>query len=73
MCQSHLNNRQYSLCLFENNPSLIINEKINYANQHFLTDNEYEDLINPYNKISNFYISPKLHKSTELNKNKNFE
>ena len=32
MCQSHLNNEQYYQCLFENNPSLIVNEKIiNYA------------------------------------------
>ena len=26
MCQSHLNNEQYYRCLFENDPSLIINE-----------------------------------------------
>ena len=26
MCQSHLNNEQYCRCLFENDPSLIINE-----------------------------------------------
>ena len=26
MCQSHLNNDQYYRCLFENDPSLIINE-----------------------------------------------
>ena len=26
MCQSHLNNGQYYWCLFENDPSLIINE-----------------------------------------------
>ena len=45
MCQSHLNNEQYYRCLFENDPSLIVNEKIiNYANKYhsILTDNEYE-------------------------------
>ena len=32
MCQLHLNNEQYYRCLFENDPSLIVNEKIiNYA------------------------------------------
>ena len=32
MCQSHLNAEQYYRCLFENDPSLSINEKIiNYA------------------------------------------
>ena len=70
MCQSHLNNEQYYRCLFENDPSLIVNEKIiNYANKYrsILTDNEYEYLINRNYKISNFYMNPKLHKSKELN------
>ena len=47
-----------------------MNEKIiNYANKYrsILTDNEYEYLINRNNKISNFYMNPKLHKSKELN------
>ena len=47
MCQSTLNNEQY-YCLFENNPSLMIYEKIiNYANKYWniLTDNEYEYLL----------------------------
>ena len=71
MCQSHLNNEQYYRCLFENDPSLIVNEKIiNYANKcsSILTDNEYEYLINDNYKLSNFYMNPKLHKSKELNK-----
>ena len=35
MCQSHWNNEQYYQCLFENDPSLIVNEKIiNYANKY---------------------------------------
>ena len=70
MCQSHLNNEQYYRCLFENDSSLIINEKIiNYANKYHstLTDNEYEYLINRNYKISNFFMNPKLHKSKELN------
>ena len=70
MCQSHLNNEQYYRCLFENDPSLIVNEKIiNYPNKYrsILTDNEYEYLINRNYKISNFYMNPKLHKSKELN------
>ena len=49
MYQSHLNSEQYYQCLFENDPSLIVNEKIiNYANKYrsILTDNEYEYLIN---------------------------
>ena len=36
--------KRYYQCLFENNPSLIINEKIiNYANKfwNIITDNEY--------------------------------
>ena len=69
MCQSHLNNEQYYRCLFENDPSLIVNEKIiNYANKYrsILTDNEYEYLINRNYKISNFYMDPKLYKSKEL-------
>ena len=34
MCQSHLNNEQYYQWLFENDPSLIVNDKIiNYANK----------------------------------------
>ena len=43
LCQSHLNNEQYDWCLFEIDPSLIVNEKIiNYANKYcsILTDNE---------------------------------
>ena len=47
MCQSHLKNEQYYQCLFENNPSLTVNEKIiNYAIKYrsILTDNEYEYL-----------------------------
>ena len=70
MCQSHLNNEQYYWCLFENNPSLIINENIiNHPNKYcsIFTDNEYEYLINHNYKISNFYMNPKLHKSKELN------
>ena len=70
MCQSHLNNEQYYRCLFENDPSLIVNEKIiNYANKYrsILTDNEYEYLINRNYKIPNFYMNPKLYKSRELN------
>ena len=79
MCQSHLNNEQYYPCLFENNPTLIVNEKIiNYANKYcsILTNNEYEYLINCNYKISNFYMNPKLHESKDLNKiieNKNSE
>ena len=79
MSQSHLNKEQYYRRLFENDPSLIINEKIiNYANKYhsILTDNEYEYLINRNYKISNFYMNPKLHKSKELNEiieNKNSE
>ena len=48
MCQSHLNNEQYYRCLFENDRSLIIHEKImNYTNkyQSIRTDNKYEYLI----------------------------
>ena len=70
MCQSHLNNKQYYQCLFENDPSLIVNEKIiNYPNKYrsILTDNEYEYLINRNYKISNFYMDPKLHEFKELN------
>ena len=70
MCQSHLNNEQYYRCLFENDPSLIRNEKIiNYENKYrsILTDNEYEYLINRNYKIPNFYMNPKLYKSRELN------
>ena len=47
MCQSHLN-EQYYRCLFENDRSLIIHEKImNYTNryQSIRTDNKYEYLI----------------------------
>ena len=47
MCQSHLNNEEYYQCLLENDPSLIINEKIiNYANEYcsISTDNEYNIL-----------------------------
>ena len=69
MCQSHLNNEQYYRCLFENDPSLIVNEKIiNYANEYcsIVTDNKYEYLVNRNYKISNFYINPKLHKSIQL-------
>ena len=57
MCQSHSNNEQYHRYLFENDPSLIVNEKIiNYASkcQRILTDNEYEYLINHNYKIFNF-------------------
>ena len=70
-CQSHLNNEQYYWCLFENDPSLIVNEKIiSYTNKYcsILTDNEYEYLINRNYQICNFYMNPKLHKSKELNK-----
>ena len=70
MCQSHLNNEQYYRCLFENDPSMIVNEKIiNYANKYhsILTDNEYEYLINRNYQIFDFYVNPKLHKSKELN------
>ena len=40
--QLHLNNEQYYGCLFINNPSLNINQKlVNYANKYWsiLTDN----------------------------------
>ena len=70
MSQSHLNKEQYYRRLFENDPSLIINEKIiNYANKYhsILTDNEYEYLISCSYKISNSCMNPKLHKSKELN------
>ena len=70
MCQSHLNNGQCYRCLFENDPSMIVNEKIiNYANKYhsILTDNEYEYLINRNYQIFDFYVNPKLHKSKELN------
>ena len=71
MGESHLNNEKYYRCLFENNPSLIINETIiNYANKfrrYILTDNEYEYLTNRSYKISIFYMNPKLHKPKELN------
>ena len=73
MCQSHLNNEQYYRCLFENDRSLIVNEKIiSYTNKYcsILTDNEYEYLINRNCKISTFYMNPRLHKSKELNKSK---
>ena len=49
MCQSYLNNEQHYRCLIENDPSLIINEKIiNYVITYrgILTDNGYEYLIN---------------------------
>ena len=68
--KSHLNNKQYYRCYFENDSSLIINVKIsNFAikYQNILTDNEYEYLINRNDKISNFYMNRKLHKSKELN------
>ena len=71
MHQSHLNNEQYYRCLFGNDPSLIVNEKItNCANKYsiILTDNEYKYLINCNYKISNFCMNPKLNKSKELNK-----
>ena len=70
MCQSHLNNDQYYRCLLENDPSLIVNEKIiNYSNKYrsILTDHEYEYLTNHSYKVSNFYMNTKLHKSKELN------
>ena len=77
--QSHLKNEQYCRSLFENDPSLIVNETIiNYANKYLsiLTDNDYEYLINRNCKISNFHMNPKLYKSKELNEiieNKNSE
>ena len=49
MCQSHWNNEQCYRCLFETDPSLIVDEKIiYYANQYpsISTNNEYEYLIN---------------------------
>ena len=70
MCQSHLNNVQCYRCLFENDPSWIVNENnINYSNKYhnILTDNEYEYLINCNYNISNFYMNPRLHKSKQLN------
>ena len=70
MCQSHLNNEQYYRCLFENDPSLTLNEKIiNYSSKYrsILTDNEHEYFINHNYKTSNSYMNPKLHKSKELN------
>ena len=70
MCQSYLNNEQYYRCLIENDPSLIINEKIiNYVITYrgILTDNGYEYLINRNYIICNFYMNPILHKSKELN------
>ena len=48
MYQSHLNNEKYYRCLFDNDPSIIINEKIiNYVYKYrnILTDNEYEYFI----------------------------
>ena len=65
MCQLHLNNEQYYLCLFGNDLSLIINGKlINNGNKHrsILTDNENEYLINRNYKIDNFYMNQKFHK-----------
>ena len=73
MCKSHLNNEQYHQCLFEDDPSLIVNEIIiNYANEYrkILTDNEYEYLCNRSYKISNFYMNSKLRKFKELDKKK---
>ena len=70
MSQSHLNNEQYYRCLFENDSSLIVNEKIfNCANKcrSILIDNEHRYIINRNHKISNFCMNPKLHKSKELN------
>ena len=64
-CPSHLNNQQCEINKkIENDPSLIVNEKIiNYANKYrsILTDNEYKYII------SNFYMNPKLHESKEFN------
>ena len=55
MCQSRLSNEQYYPYLFENDSSLIVNEKnTNYANKYrsISTDNQYEYLINLNYKIS---------------------
>ena len=65
MYQSHLNNKKCYRCLFEENLSLILNEKIIiYANK-MLTENEYEYLVNRNYKTSNFYMTPKLRKTKE--------
>ena len=62
ICQSYLDNEQFYRCLFENDHSFNIFDKIiNYTNkyQNILTDNDNGFLINCNYKISNFYMNPK--------------
>ena len=70
MCESHLRNEEYYECLQDNDPSrLLKNRIIAYAKKYInlVTENEYKTLTQKTDKISNFYMLPKLHKSKELN------
>ena len=70
MYESHLRNEEYYECMQDNDPSLLLKNRIiaypkKYKN--LLTENEYKTLTQKTYKISNFYMLPKLHKSKELN------
>ena len=70
MCESHLWNEEYYECRQDNDPSpLRKNRIIDYTKKYknLLTENEYKTLTHKTNKISTFYMLPKLHKSKELN------
>ena len=70
MCESHLRNEEYYVCIQDNDPSPLLKSRIiAYAKKYknLLTENEYKTLTQKTYKISNFYMLPKLHKSKELN------
>ena len=70
MCYAHLSDTTFYNNLDNNDPSIIVQEKVNkFAEKYksILTNNEYDFLTKRCHKISNFYMLPKLHKLKEIN------
>ena len=70
MCYRHLADTKFYNKLDNNDPSTIVQERLNkFAEKHksVLTNEEYELLTKRCHKISNLYMLPNLHKSKKIN------
>ena len=69
MCKRHLDDSSY-YSRVDADPSNIVQEQVRSFARKFkeiLTDKEYEYLVFNSNKLSNFYMLPKLHKCQKIN------
>ena len=66
MCYRHLSGTAFYNNLDNNDPSTVVQDRVNTFAGKYLTNNEYDFLIRRCHKISNFCMHPKLHESKEI-------